>query len=498
MVALLFLAAASAAELPEVGPYDRYRVDVPGWEGAEATSTTGSVLLAPPPPGVPYRVEEAPVPDAYVPYETFEALAVPPWHEEGVDGAGVKVAVFDVQWFNAELEAAELGAYTTHDCQAHLSCDVEMDTLRPRYSFEEGSHGVACAQLIRDLAPGVELHLVRVNGGTTLENAGAWAAREGIDVISMSMSFFNTSFYDGTGPVSGAVGHTVGAGPFFVGSAGNYAEEHWDGPFEDEDGDDALDFPWGSGYLPVYLGAPSASVLVNWDEYDVCGDTDFDAYVYAQDGTLVGKGEARQDPTADSCAPVERVGAYVENTGWYYLQIRRVRGEGGTRVAVYARGGAVYEPTPGGLADPASSPSTFSVGAVRVGGYAFNGPEAFSSTGPTHAGVAKPDIAGPDGVTTSIYGSWGFYGTSAATPAVAGLIALVMDREGVDAATAARMLQANAISDRATWEDWDGELGAGRARLWPLDAGGACGGAAGAWAIVPGLLWIPRRRKKQS
>lgn len=491
------LCAAQAAELPEVGPYDRYRVDVPDWPGAEATSPYGSVLLAPPPAGTPWRIEEAPSLDEYVPDEGFEALAVPPWHDAGYDGTGIKIAVFDVQWLDAELYPDELGDPQTHDCQAHPSCDLPMDTLRPRYSFEEGSHGVACAEVIHEIAPGAELHLVRVDGGTTLETAGAWAVREGIDLISMSMSFFNSSFYDGTGYVSGAAVHIADGGVLLVNSAGNYAEEHWDGTYVDRDGDGAMDFDWGSNYLPVYLHAPSASLLLSWDEYSSCGDSDFDAWVVRQDGVVVGRGEEFQAPGQDHCEPVERISAHIDTSDWYYLRILHAGGEPTGHLNVYARGGAVYQTTPGSLADPASSPSAFTVGAVRVGGYAVNGAEFFSSEGPTMGGADKPDIAGPDGLTTTIYGPMGFYGTSASTPAVTGTLALVMQQDpSLTPFEAAKRLQANAIGDKGVWQAWDGELGAGRARLWSLDGAPGCRGEdAGAWVLFPGLLWCARMRR---
>ena len=55
--------------------------------------------------------------------------------------------------------------------------------------------------------------------------------------------------------------------------------------------------------------------------------------------------------------------------------------------------------------------------------YLENGAESFSSWGPNHDGEPKPDIAAPDGLTTSSYGPTGFYGTSAAAPAAAAAIA---------------------------------------------------------------------------
>ncbi|MFN7147170.1 MAG: S8 family serine peptidase, partial [Myxococcota bacterium] len=351
---LLLLPLAGAVDLPDVGPWDRVRVDVPAWPGAEATSAGGSVLLTPPPAGTGWRVEEAPSLDSYDAVEAIEAMAVQPWHDAGADGTGVKVAVFDVQWFNAELWASELGEYTTHDCQAHQSCDLPMDTFRPRYGFEEGSHGVACAQVIRDVAPGVELHLVRVNGPTTFENAAAWAVREGIDIVSMSMSFFNNSFHDGSGMVNAAVDTMTAGGVLLVNSAGNYAEEHWVGDFADADGDGDHDFDWGGNFLPVYYGDGTHSVQLSWDQFGACGDTDLDLYAYDRAGNVVGRAEAVQDAEADSCTPVERLRLTAAETDWYWLRVVRKSGDPSTRFAIFARGGEAWRTEPGSLADPAS------------------------------------------------------------------------------------------------------------------------------------------------
>lgn len=494
-----WLALALAVALAEEPDALRYRVEIPDYPGAVARSATASVLLEPPPPGTPYQLEEAPVPDGYLAEEGINALAAAPWHEAGITGKGVKLAVFDLQWYQADLQQDELGEVHTQDCEAHSACLLPMDTLRPEYSFEEGSHGVACAEVVRDIAPGVELYLVRVNGPTTLSNAAAWAVREKIDIVSMSLSFFNNSFYDGSGGVNAAVDQLRKGGVLLVNSAGNYATEHWDADFNDPDNDGDMDFPWGSSYLPVNYGAGGVSIYLSWDQFHSCGDTDFDLYLYDENGILRGRSEAIQERTADYCAPVERLSGTIAEGGWHYLKIVRRSGDPHVHLAVFAREGKVYEATPGSVADPASSISAFTVGAVRATGYLQNGPESFSSIGPTHGGVDKPDIAGPDGLSTFTYGNVGFYGTSASTPAIAATLALVMEAHpGWTAFDAADDLQANALTDRSVWSPYDGELGAGKARLpdvSPEEKGG-CGSEA--WILICLPLIFLRSPMRQS
>jgi hypothetical protein len=469
------------------------RVDVPDHPEALISSGRGSMLAGPPSDGVAYRPVTIPEVDtAYVAWEAVDALQTQEWVEAGHDGSGVRVAVFDVQWFNAALRPEELGDVETWDCGAHDSCEIPMDTLRPWHSYEEGSHGVACAETIRDLAPGVELHLVRVNGLTTLENAVGWAIRHDVDLISMSMSMFSESFYDGTGAVNELMGDLAANGVLMVTSAGNYADEHWVEDFRDDDLDGWHEFGGGSEYLPVYLNGPGRSrFYVNWDQYHHCGDTDLDVYVWDASGDLVGRAEERQSVDAKGCHPSERVSAYAAGNGWHYLQMRRAAGDPHVRFSVFARGSSLDQPmAAGSIADPGTHPSVYTVGAVRATNYIGNSAEYFSSQGPTHGGLHKPDIAGPDGLSSSVYGATGFYGTSASTPAVTAALAILMSADPeLDPYQAADRLDAYAQSTRATFDPPDSELGAGYARLPPLQVGAhGCGERP---LILPVLLWWP-------
>ena len=142
--------------------------------------------------------------------------------------------------------------------------------------------------MVRDLAPQVELHIVRVNGLTTFENAIEWAIRNEIDVLTLSMSFFNSSFYDGSGPTGHAVERAEENGVLLVTSSGNYARGHYQATFNDSDWDGDHDFAEGGDRLPIYLraGRPR-SISVHWDDYGKCGDTNVDLYLYGQDGELL-------------------------------------------------------------------------------------------------------------------------------------------------------------------------------------------------------------------
>ncbi|MEC8425253.1 MAG: S8 family serine peptidase, partial [Myxococcota bacterium] len=256
-------------------------------------------------------------------YEAADALGTAAWHARGWDGAGVKVAVFDVQWELADAppHALELGDVETHDCWVHPSCGPPMDNLRPRFSYERGGHGIACAEVIRDLAPGVELHLVRVNALTTFENALSWAARNDIDIISMSLSFFNESMYDGSGAVNDAMDRLAGVDTLLVTSAGNYAQEHWREDFRDTDGDGWHEFDGGDEHLEVTYRGGSGRATLLWNDFGDCGDTDLDIYAVDGEGRVLGRAGNRQDADDEDCSPSERLSINVPADRPVFLRV---------------------------------------------------------------------------------------------------------------------------------------------------------------------------------
>ena len=167
--AVLFITAALAQSIdpadpvePDVEMQALVRVADPNHPDAIARSATHAILAGPPASGdyIPEPVGQLEL-GQWEAWEAAEAMDLSPWHEAGYQGQGVKLAVLDLQWFGSELEADELGVFESWDCWAQEGCTPPMDTLRPRFSYETGGHGLACAEVVRDLAPQVELHIVR-------------------------------------------------------------------------------------------------------------------------------------------------------------------------------------------------------------------------------------------------------------------------------------------------------------------------------------------------
>lgn len=453
-----------------------YRVEIPYHPNAIATSQYGSILESPI-SGIPSKpVFWAVTDEEYLPsnnlvtdMDALEAMNLLEWHANGYTGQSVKVAVFDVEWQGADWSNDELGMVTTHDCFAHPSCMIPIDSEHPRFGFERGVHGIACAEVIRDLAPNVDLHLVRVLGQTSLENAVDWAIREDIDFIAMSLSFFNESFYDGTGPINAMMDRLASHDVQMVTSSGNYARGHHRDTFQDLNADGEHDFDDQRG-LPIYWTKGRRNIQIIWNDFQHCGHSDLNIYLWNRDGELIGKSLRQQSPSDEQCYPFERITAEIESDDWTFLTVENV-GDGIPKFDIMARGGFVYQShRDGSIVDPGTHPSVLTVGAVRVDDYLFNDVESFSSFGPTNNHLSKPEVVGPNGLSTISYGPKGFFGTSASTPAVTAALAVyksahpeLSNREATD-----KIIE-SALSP-THFNQWTQEMGAGKVRLPQLES----------------------------
>jgi len=84
-----------------------------------------------------------------------------------------------------------------------------------------------------------------------------------------------------------------------------------------------------------------------------------------------------------------------------------------------------YPISEGSVSVPTDAKGIISVGAVNHATFSL---EPFSSHGPTNHCMQVPTLVGPDAVTTMAYKDKPFYGTSAAAPHVAGIVALMLEQ----------------------------------------------------------------------
>jgi len=109
---------------------------------------------------------------------------------------------------------------------------------------------------------------------------------------------------------------------------------------------------------------------------------------------------------------------------------------------------------------PADSPYCLSVGATLWENDSY---DPHSSQGPTSTGRVKPDFCAPSGVLTASYKELGFSGTSAATPHVAGALALLKAKTVFSLDKIKTILQKRALDLGPTGKD--NQFGWGRLRL---------------------------------
>jgi len=302
-----------------------------------------------------------------------------------------------------------------------------LKSFRSDYDIEaEEEHGAACAEIVYDLAPECTFYLV--NFSTDVENHQAvqYLVSQGVDIISYSIGWFNAGAGDGTGPICEDVDYAHEHGVVWVSAAGNEAEEHWEGTFTDPDNDGWTSFVPGDETLTIYAGVGTeVDIFLNWDDW-YNSNQDYDLYLMDENMNIVASSENPQDGNG---WPTEEIYYVPPKTGYYHIGIKKYKATRNVKLEIFVWNAWMeYTVASGSLTIPADSPNAIAVGATY---WADDSLEYYSSWGPTSDGRIKPDFCAPTGVSTASYGYQGFYGTSAATPHVAGAIALIKSRIGL-------------------------------------------------------------------
>jgi len=379
-------------------------------------------------------------------------------HNAGFTGSGVKVAIIDIG-FKGLTEAQANGDIPS----SVITHDFSGNGLETQYL-----HGTACAEIVHDMAPDAELHLLKISDEVDFYNVIEYCVNNDIDILSLSIGTFGSGPGDGTGPLNEACDELKTNGILVIAAVGNQANlttcegitlgAHWEGLFTDSypdsDPDDIHEFIPGVqdvnpiGAIPYQDddGNPETddvTIVMRWNDWP-CADIDYDLYLFdASNLQLVSASIAIQ---AGSQPPLEEIIIDIPDdedyVHQYLLVVRKKKGEpAGTEIEIYLGGTSMFIPispslsatatSSSSITEPADAQSVLAAGAINYKNWWTGPQEDFSSQGPTNAWAGssariKPDICGPDGVTGYTYGASSFLGTSAAAPHVAGAAALIL------------------------------------------------------------------------
>jgi hypothetical protein len=325
----------------------------------------------------------------------------------------------------AVLDAGFSG-YSTHLGKA-LPANVKVRSFRFDGNFEakDSQHGILCAEVIHALAPDAELLLANWEPEHPDQFLAAvrWARQEGARIISCSIIMPTWSDGEGHGRIHEELARLLGPADrpgslLLFASAGNTAQRHWGGPFQDA-GDGFHSWkqtgvvvqtenpvkPWGTDRVSVELCCPAGA------GYEVIV-TD------ATMGRLVGRMRSIDGGGTGNAV----VGFTPELAHDYRVRVRQTRKTPGGFHLVVLGGGLGYSTNPASIPFPGDGPEVIAVGAVDATGHRLG----YSSCGPA-SGTIKPDFV----AAVPFPSAWRarpFSGTSAAAPQAAGLATLLYAR----------------------------------------------------------------------
>jgi|GEM_PF-1715860 len=345
---------------------------------------------------------------------TRDVLGICALQEQNVLGTGVTVAILDSEFYCNRLIELELPKNIT--------------LISDRQYSENERHGTACAELITNIAPNINLYLVDagrtdfdfINAVKKINNLG-----KKVDIILCCRDFFSGSF-NGDDEVCEAIREITSKGTIWINAAGDMALRHWIGNFTDPDKNKWNNFNQDDENITFTAKrGDRINLWLSWLDRRINAVQDYDLFLFTPDG----KYGISNNPQSGHYGhePVETILTIAPSSGVYSIKIKRLNTtKENVQFQLFCSHNLDKHGIPtSSLGIMASCPEALAVGAVDFSSLKI---EPYSSKGPTIYGKIKPDLVAPDNVSTLTYWPKKFRGTSAAAPNVAGCFALAMEK----------------------------------------------------------------------
>ncbi len=379
--------------------------------------------------------------------EGVETIFLQDWHQLGLTGEGVRIAIVDSGFAGYEALLGE-------DLPAEVSTLFISDA-------DASEHGTAVAEIVHDVAPGAALQLVSFDTEVEFLSACEQLSKGDAQVVNCSVSWDNVWHPDDDNLLSQAVNALVEQGLIWVQSAGNEAENYWSGTLADQDGDGWLELD-GQEQIAIFADEGYASASLRWDEPYGSAALDLQLVLYpAGDKIPCAWADDPQDGSGD---PWEAASCHTDDEALTLAIFDESGQAAGSQAWLWSYWGldeALVRPEQT-VSVPGASSGAIAVGAVHWWDHVL---APYSSQGPTYDGRLKPDLSAPTAVTTASQGILSFTGTSAAAPHAAGAAALLVQASdhayGPDEVRAWLQEGALDLGDAG----WDNAFGAGYLQL---------------------------------
>ena len=355
--------------------------------------------------------------------ESVALTAADGYQVGNLTGAGIKVAVVDLGFtqLSAAVTAGELPADALDHTVDFTGTGLQTGT----------KHGTGVAEHVADMAPGAEIHYLKVGDEMDLQNAADYIYDNNIRIANHSVSWVLASYYDSTGPINNIVNNSVdNDGVFWAVASGNSAPKHWRGSWLDADGDNILEFVSGDELMKLTTGTGTISLYLNWNQYNSNNIKNLNLYLVDDAGTV--RASSINGFKSNGVVPFESISyPYKATEAPYHVRIELNGGSAtGLDITLFSfHNNFEHSVAASSLLDPASASGAFTVGAINQSAWTNTNPgiRSYSSRGPTTDRRLKPELVAPDGTKSLTYGTSS--GTSFASPTVAGAAALLLQED---------------------------------------------------------------------